>query len=240
VERLNERPYVEITLWWLDKMGIRHIVSDDFTTFTVAGGQHYDAIDQRIPGDFSSATFAAVGAAVSGTELMLENLDFSDPQGDKAVFDVLERMGMEVGRRGLSATVTGGGLRPAQIDLNGMPDALPALAVLGCLAPGTTSIVNVPQARIKECDRIAVMAEELTKMGARIRERDEGLTIEQSALHGAAVHGHDDHRVVMALALAAMAAEGETTIDTAEAAMVTYPTFAQDFRALGAKIEEID
>lgn len=239
VDRLNERPYVEITLWWLDKMGIRYAVSDDFTTFTVAGGQAYDAIDQRIPGDFSSATFAAVAAA-AGTGLTLENLDFSDPQGDKAVFDMLERMGAVVERRGLSVNVRAGErLEGTTIDLNGMPDALPALAVLGCRARGTTSIVNVPQARIKECDRIAVMAAELAKMGARVTELEDGLVVEQSTLRGAPVHGHDDHRVVMALALAGMAAEGETVIDTAEAATVTYPTFVRDFQALGAKLEEV-
>ncbi|MBD3316720.1 MAG: 3-phosphoshikimate 1-carboxyvinyltransferase [Chitinivibrionales bacterium] len=241
VDTLNERPYVEMTLWWLDKMGIRHIVSDDFREFTVAGRQSYAAIDQCIPGDFSSATFPAVAAAATGAEITLENVDFSDPQGDKEVFGILERMGVVVMRYGVSATVKPGDcLSGITIDLNNMPDALPALAVLGCLAEGTTSLVNVPQARIKECDRIAAMAEELTKMGAKVRQLEDGIAIERSRLRGTAVHGREDHRIVMALALAAMIAEGETVIDTAEAATVTYPTFVRDFRALGADIEEIE
>jgi 3-phosphoshikimate 1-carboxyvinyltransferase len=98
----------------------------------------------------------------------------------------------------------------------------------------------VAQARIKETDRIAVMAEELEKMGADVTEEKDGLTVRKSRLNGANVSGHGDHRVVMALALAGRAADGETIIDGAEAAAVTYPTFLEDFRALGAKIEVVD
>ena len=101
-------------------------------------------------------------------------------------------------------------------------------------------IVNVAQARIKETDRIAVMAGELRKMGADITERKDGIIVRQSRLSGAHVSGHGDHRVVMALALAGMVADGETVIDTAEAAAMTYPTFLEDFRALGARIEIVD
>jgi 3-phosphoshikimate 1-carboxyvinyltransferase len=134
-------------------------------------------------------------------------------------------------------TVRGGTLSGRVIDLNAMPDALPALAVAACIAEGETRFVNVAQARIKETDRIAVMKRELSKMGAAVTEHKDGLTIRRSTLKGADVNGHDDHRVVMALALAGMVAEGETVIDTAEAAAVTYPTFADDFRKIGAKIQ---
>jgi 3-phosphoshikimate 1-carboxyvinyltransferase len=98
----------------------------------------------------------------------------------------------------------------------------------------------VAQARIKETDRIAVMTEELLKMGADIHEERDGLLVRKSRLVGAHVCGHGDHRVVMALALAGMVAEGESIIDTAEAAAVTYPTFLEDFKKLGAQIEVIE
>jgi 3-phosphoshikimate 1-carboxyvinyltransferase len=120
-----------------------------------------------------------------------------------------------------------------------MPDALPALSVAACTAQGTTDIVNVAHARLKETDRIVVMREELSKMGARIAEREDGLTIQKSALRGAQVCGRDDHRVVMALALAGMIAQGETIIDSAEAAAVTYPDFVNDFKKIGADITVI-
>jgi len=238
VENLHEVPYVRMTLWWLDKMGISCEAAGDLSYFRIPGGQQYRPFDMRIPGDFSSATFAVVGAALAGGAVAIRNIDFTDPQGDKDVFTVCESLGAAVERTGGGATVRGGRpLRGGVIDLNSMPDALPAMAVLACAARGTTSIVNVRHARIKETDRIKVMARELAKMGACIEERDDGLTINPSALKGAHVHGHHDHRVVMALALAGMIAEGETVIETAEAAAVTYPAFADDFRALGAHIE---
>jgi 3-phosphoshikimate 1-carboxyvinyltransferase len=238
---LHEKPYVEITLWWLDRLGIRYEKSDDLTRFHIFGGQQYRPIDMRIPADFSSATFPAVAAAITGSAITIQGTDFSDPQGDKKVFDVLAEMGVVLRKEKTSVVVEGASyFSGREIDLNAMPDALPALAVLGCLAGNTTHIVNVAQARIKETDRIVVMTRELKKMGARIQEEKDGVTVHRSDLTGAHVNGHGDHRVVMALALAGMAAKGETIIDTAESAAVTYPGFLEDFSKLGAKIYKIE
>ena len=238
VTNLHEKPYVEITLWWLDKLGIRYEISDDFSTFKVFGNQKYAPIDLRIPGDFSGATFGAVAAAVTGCRLSLDNIDFTDPQGDKEIFTVLERAGVRVERLASGGVVdpVGAAIKGIEIDLNSMPDALPAFSVFGTVADGETRIVNVKQARIKETDRIAVMATELAKMGADITEREDGLVIRKSSLKGCRVNGHDDHRVVMSLAIAGMIAEGETIIETAESAAVTYPSFFDDFKKLGADI----
>ncbi|MBD3420562.1 MAG: 3-phosphoshikimate 1-carboxyvinyltransferase [Chitinivibrionales bacterium] len=239
VADLHEKPYAALTLWWLEKLGIRYVANDAFDTFIVTGSQSYRPIDLTIPGDFSSATFAAIAAPATGSPLRLQGLDFNDPQGDKQVFSELEKMGAQVGRdSGAIVVGPGSALSGCEIDLNNMPDALPSFAVLGCIAQGTTHIVNVAQARIKETDRIAVMCTELRKMGADIAQEQDGLLIKHSNLHGAEVNGHHDHRVVMALAVAALAAKGETTITTAEAAEVTYPGFAEDFRRLGADITE--
>jgi 3-phosphoshikimate 1-carboxyvinyltransferase len=241
VVNLHERPYVEMTLRWLDRLGIKYTASADRSRFLVSGNQEYPAIEYAIPGDFSSATFAAVAAPLTGSKLVLQGLDFGDSQGDKGVFDVVTGMGAIVEKTN-TATIVDGSVRVlgAVIDLNAMPDSLPAFSVLGCVAQGETHIVNVAQARIKETDRIAVMTEELLKMGADIHEERDGLLIRKSRLVGAHVCGHGDHRVVMALALAGMVAEGETIIDTAEAAAVTYPTFLEDFKKLGAQIEVIE
>jgi 3-phosphoshikimate 1-carboxyvinyltransferase len=119
--------------------------------------------------------------------------------------------------------------------MNAIPDALPGLAVVGCFASGTTRLQNVPQARLKETDRIAVMHEELSKMGADTEETEDGLIIRESNLRGAVVDGHNDHRIVMALAVAALGAEGETTITSAEAVSITFPSF---FRSLREIMEE--
>lgn len=239
VMRLNEVPYVEMTLWWLDRLGIKY-ENSGFKRFSIKGGQKYAGFDTIIPGDFSSATFFAVLAAISGGEFTLENLDMSDPQGDKRVFAILEEMGAKVASGANTVTIKGGGLKGLDIDMNAIPDALPAMAVAGCFAEGETKLLNVPQARLKETDRIRVMREELGRMGADIEELPDGLIIRKSRLKGCMVDGHDDHRVVMALAVAGLNADGDTLIDTAEAMNVTFPEFAQSVRDCGGKIEILE
>lgn len=241
VINLQEVPYIEITLWWLKKQGIQLDHSPDYSRFHVPGRQAYTPFDMEVPADFSSATFAAVGAALTGGPVTLKGLDFSDPQGDKGVFDVIKTAGATVGHGDEGATVssTAGGLKGTVIDLNSMPDSLPAISVLACASEGETRLVNIAHARIKETDRIVVMREELSKMGADVTESGDELIIRRSDLKGTVVNGHDDHRVVMALVLAGCIAEGETVIETAESAGVTYPTFVEDFRALGASIDII-
>lgn len=237
--RLNEIPYVDITMWWLDKLGIKY-ENHDYKTFYIKGGQSYSPFSITIPGDFSSATFFAVQAAISGEEFVLDNLDMTDPQGDKQVFSILEDMGADVKVQGNSVVIKGGELKGREINMNAIPDALPAMAVAGCFAEGETRLVNVPQARLKETDRIHVMCEQLSKMGADISELDDGLVIRKSKLKGCGVNGCDDHRVVMSLAVAGLNADGETTIDTAEAMNVTFPEFVKLMSQCGGYLNTCD
>ena len=238
VTELNERPYVRMTLDWLDAQNIRYSASDDFTHFVIPGGQRYHSYERALPGDFSSATFFLVAAAITGSTLTLDGLDMNDSQGDKAVIDMLRTMGAEVITDDESLVVRAQGLTGAELDLNATPDALPALAVAGCLAEGETRLVNVPQARVKETDRIAVMAAELAKMGAEVQELPDGLVVRRSKLIGTSVRGHDDHRVVMALALAGLCADGETRVDSAESAAVTFPNFVELMCAVGGQMQK--
>jgi len=235
VPLLNEQPYVQMTLDWLRRCGIE-LERDDMRWFRVPGGQQYRAFDIRVPADFSSATFFFGAGVIGENEIILRGLDLADAQGDKAVVDYLRRMGARIDIEADGLRVRPGDLVGCEIDLNATPDALPMMAVVGCFARGTTRLVNVPQARLKETDRIAVMREELAKMGARITELPDGLAIEQSDLHAAEVDGHHDHRVVMALAVAGCAIDGETRVRTAEAVEVTFPTFVECMRDLGAEI----
>lgn len=236
VENLNEQPYIEITLGWLDRLGLRYTAEKDLSRFEIPGGQSIHAFDVTIPADFSTATFPLVAAAVTGSELTIRNLDFNDVQGDKAVFGLLERMGVEVIRDGNATRIRPHGpLHAADLDLNATPDALPAIAVAAAFAEGTSRIHNVAQARIKETDRIACMTRELRKMGARVEEFPDGMSITGGGLHGAAVNSYKDHRIAMALAVAGLAAAGETLIRDAECVSVTYPKFIEDFNALGAR-----
>ncbi|MBN2159255.1 MAG: 3-phosphoshikimate 1-carboxyvinyltransferase [Spirochaetes bacterium] len=235
VPLLNERPYVTMTLGWLDRLGIRY-TTDNYRSFSIPGGQNYPSFREEIAVDFSSATFFLVAAAITGSALTLQGLDFNDTQGDKEVVTILKKMGaeIEIGERSIS--VRGGRLAGGTFDLNAMPDSLPALSVAACFAEGETRLANVPQARLKETDRISVMREELEKMGARVEELPDGLVIKKSGLKGCRVNGHHDHRVAMALAVAGLAAEGETRIETAESVSVTFPNFPDLMKSIGADI----
>lgn len=237
VEDLHEKPYVEITLDWLKKMNIV-FEQKGLDWFRIPGGQKYMAFERDIPADFSSATFAACAAAITGSEVLIKGLDFTDPQGDKEIFSFLKKMGAIITLTDNGVIVKGRSLTGIDIDMNNTPDALPALAVIGCFAKGTTRLLNVKQARLKECDRIAAITTELRKMGARIEELNDGLIVHESPLSGTEVHGYDDHRMVMALAVAGLAAKGETIVDTAESIRITYPSFVDDMKAIGAKIEQ--
>ena len=242
VKGLNEAPYVRMTLDWLDRLGVAYDCEDDFSRFHIPGGQSYKAFDAPVAADFSSATFFLVAGAALDAEVELTGLDMTDSQGDKAVEDYLRAMGAEITIDSDARTIrlAQATLHGTELDLNATPDALPAMAVAGALASGTTRLVNVPQARVKETDRIAVMARELTKMGVAVEELEDGLVV-----HGVGdglrasteLEGHGDHRVVMALSLAAMAACEPSRIDTAEAVAVTFPDYVSLMRQLGAKME---
>ena len=237
ISLLNEPDYVRITLDWLDKQKIRY-ENNDFKSVFVPGGQHYTAFDHTIPADFSSATFFLCATAICGDDVLVQGLDFADSQPDKAVADYLKAMGADITQQADGIRVRKSALKGIEIDMNRTPDALPAMAVTAAFAEGVTRLVNVPQARKKETDRIACMAGELKKLGADIEELPDGLVIRGGkTLTAAPVTGHDDHRIVMAMALAGMAMNEPLEIDTAEAMNVTFPEFVTLMKNLGADID---
>ncbi len=235
---LHEKPYVEMTLTWLDEQQINY-EREGWEIFRVRGRQSYHQFDKRVPGDFSSATFPLCAAVITPSHLMLKGLDMNDTQGDKEVITMLKKMGASIQIKKEGILVDSSELVGCELDLNNTPDALPALAVVGCYAKGETILKNVAQARIKETDRIEVMATELSKMGAEIEEMKDGLIIRQSELKGTRVSGYHDHRVVMALSLAGMMAQGETEIDSAESVDITFPGYVGKMCRLGARMEVI-
>lgn len=224
VPLLMEKPYVEMTLKWMEDQGIA-VKNRNYSDFLIRGNQSYKGFEKTIPSDFSSATFFLCAAAITGSELRFKGLDMNDTQGDKLVIPMLEKMGCSYRTDNDDLIFRGEELNGTVLDLNDTPDALPALAATACYASSKTRIVNVPQARMKETDRIAVMTAELRKMGAHIEELPDGMVIHPSKLKGTAVNGHGDHRVVMALAIASLLAEGETDISTSEAVDITFPGF---------------
>lgn len=233
--RLNERPYVDMTMWWLDKQEIRYI-NNLPKHVTIFGGQSYKGFDESIAGDYSSATFFVVLAAISRKSIVLKNLRVDDVQGDKRVLDVVSEFGAKISWEENRVVVKGDHLVGRVVDMNDIPDALPALAVLGCFAEGETKLVNVEQARYKETDRIHVMCEELKKLGADVSEVEDGLIIKKSSLHGGSVCGHKDHRVVMALSVLGACIEGDVVVEDVECVNVTFPDFFKEICKVGVKV----
>jgi len=250
VTLLNEPDYVQMTLDWLNKQGIEY-ENKQMRRFYIKGRQKYKAFDDTIPADFSSATFFLCAAALAGDEVTLLGPDFTDSQPDKSVVDYLREMGADISIGAISITVKKAPLRGIEIDMNRTPDALPAMAVTAAFAEGETRLVNVPQARTKETDRIKCMAEELTKLSVDVEELPDGLII-RGGLRGtnrpsSIVHrpsfvldGRSDHRIVMALSLAGLILNEECIVDNAEAMNVTFPNYVELMKSLGADIEIIN
>jgi 3-phosphoshikimate 1-carboxyvinyltransferase len=257
VPLLNERPYIKLTLSYLDNQHIPYEAAADFSRFIIPGGASYKPLSGFVPGDFSSAAFPACAAAISGGPVTILGLDPDDNQGDKAIFDILAKMGCLIEWKKQAALTAkdsalaantaqtewaltisrSGPLHGGVFDLNATPDLLPAVAVTAAFAETDTSLVNVAHARIKETDRIAVMAEELKKPGVKTEERPDGIIIHGTGEKpkGALINGRGDHRIVMAFAALGLGAEGPVKIDSAESAAVTYPGFLE---LLNAEIKE--
>jgi len=239
VSLLNEPDYVRMTLDWLDAQQI-HYHNDAMRAFKIKGRQAYKPFDSTIPSDFSSATFFLCAAALFAEKVTILGLDFNDSQPDKAVVDYLKTMGADITVAPDSVTVRAAPLKGAVIDMNRTPDALPAMAVTAAFAHGTTTLANVPQARNKETDRIACMAAELKKLGIRTDELPDGLVIHPATTAPAQMNGYADHRIVMALAIAGLAHDKPSTIDTAEAMNVTFPNFVELMTSINAEIKTTD
>jgi 3-phosphoshikimate 1-carboxyvinyltransferase len=231
VPLLNERPYIEMTLSYLEGQQIPCEHDNNFSFFRIPGGSSWKPMTGTVPGDFSSAAFPALAAAVSGGNALLLDLDPADTQGDKAFLDILSLMGCEVHweeHGGNPAVRIGGGkqLRGGEFDLNKTPDLLPAAAALAAFAEGDTLLYNAAHARIKETDRIVVMREELSKLGVQCEERPDGLVIHgEGRMKGGEIDSRGDHRIALVFAAAACGAASPITIHGSECAAVTYPGF---------------
>jgi 3-phosphoshikimate 1-carboxyvinyltransferase len=236
---LKSAPYVEITRELLSAFGVETTATE--TGFAVAGGQSYDADRYAVPGDFSSISYPLAAGAVAADEepVVIEGARPS-AQGDTAVVDVLDRMGGDVSwdREAGELTVARAPLSGVEVSVADTPDLLPTLAVLGAVADGETRIVDAEHVRYKETDRVSAMAESLDRMGASVTERQDALVVHggESSLSGATVDGRGDHRLVMALAVAGLVADGETTVRGAEHVDVSFPGFFEVLDSLGADV----
>lgn len=240
VRNPGEKPWISLTLDWFDRLGIIY-ENHAFESYRLLGNARYEGFEYTVPGDISSAAFPIAAALVTKSELTINNVDMNDSQGDKELIHVLQKMGgcIEIDEQNKCLHVKGGSLSGVKVDINNFVDAITILAVVACFAEGETHIQNAAIAKQKECNRIHCIVTELRKMGAEITETEDGLTVRRSTLKGAHVHSYHDHRMVMSLTVAALGAEGETTVSPVESVSKTFPTFLHDFNALGANIEVI-
>lgn len=237
---LKSTPYVEVTREVLSAFGVTTDRTDD--GYAVPGGQSYalPGGDYHVPGDFSSIGYLLAAGAMAGDGPVRVEGAHPSAQGDTAIIDHLRAMGapVEWDREAGDVTVEPGLLEGIEVDVGDTPDLLPTLAVLGAAADGTTRLSNAEHIRYKETDRVAVMAAELGRLGARVEEHPDSLVIhgEESRLRGTTVDGHGDHRVVMSLAIAGLVADGETTVQGGEHAAVSFPSFFETLADLGAMV----
>ena len=204
---LASKPYVDITLDIMSTFGVE-VQNESYHSFLVRAGQSYLPQKYRIEGDASNASYFFSAAAVSRGRLRVENFNPVSLQGDKGFLDILKKMGCEVILRENGVEVQGKELQGIEIDMNGMPDLVPTLAVTAAFARGKTVIKNIGHLRFKESDRIRALAVELSKMGIRVEEGEDWLRIEGGKPHGAEIESYNDHRIAMSFAIAGLVVPG--------------------------------
>lgn len=236
LEPFESREYVTLTLDVLKAFGIE--VSQDGYTYTVPGNQCYRASNYRVEGDYSQLAFWLVAGLVNG-EITCQGICPDSKQGDRAILQIIHAMKGTYSFEGLDLTIGKQTLKASVIDGAQCPDIIPVLAVLAAVTPGQTRIINASRLRIKECDRLHAITTELRALGADINELEDGLIIEgKTHLKGGHVKGWNDHRIVMALAVASLACTADVYIQGSEAITKSYPHFWEHFRQLGGHVNE--
>jgi 3-phosphoshikimate 1-carboxyvinyltransferase len=228
------KPYITMTLAVMAHFGIAARCSADLRSFSIPQGA-YQGKEYRIEGDASNASYFWAAAAVAGGRVTVANVPALSLQGDTGLVPLLARMGCEVTQDGNGITVERRGqLEGIQVDMGNMPDVVPTLAVVAAFAHGRTEIGNIAHLRIKECDRLHAVVTELTRMGARVEERDAAMIIHGdggASLHGAEIETYKDHRMAMSLAVAGLKVPG-VRITGENCVAKSFPDFWQRFALL--------
>ncbi len=242
---LNEQPYVELTVRMMRDFGLEVGVSDDWRRFEIEPGQEAQATEIALPPDIGSAAFGLAASALHPSDVLFRGMrttlgaEIDHPEAH--VLDVLTEMGLpmelDAEAGGVRVRHDGIELRGARVDCRPMPDMLPILATLGSFATGRTVFENVEHVRLKESDRVVSMLQ-LNRMGGEVELVDDTLVIDGvRRMTGAALSSYNDHRVEMALAIAASRAEGPSSLTYPNAHRISYPAFVDDMTAIGIPME---
>ena len=250
--QIVSRPYIDITLNMMERFGVkvehtisvnprainsmnRHSGADiaDINSFIIKG-QKYSPADYAVPADFSSAAFPLVAGALGG-KVTVTGMDMDDPQGDKKLLDILEKVGCKIEYNGDEITCTKASeLKAIEINMGEIPDLFPIVAVLLSTAKGKSVIYGAPQLRFKESDRIAMTEKMLKALGADITGTDDGCIINGvERLHGGRIEHDGDHRMMMAAAVASLIADGPVSMEDDGCWNVSYPGFVEQMESLG-------
>ncbi len=227
---LVSQPYVEMTLAVMEAFGVA-VEVESLRRFRVPAPRRYRGRRYAIEPDASAASYFFAAAAVTRGQVRVEGLARASLQGDVGFCRCLERMGCRVDYGDDSITVAGGPLRGIDVDMNAISDTVQTLSAVALFAHGPTTIRGVEHIRHKETDRLAALAAELSKLGAHVEQRDDGLRIVPGRPRGAVIETYDDHRMAMSLAIVGLVRPGVVIRDPGCTAK-TYPRFFDDLDRL--------
>ncbi|MFX1327139.1 MAG: 3-phosphoshikimate 1-carboxyvinyltransferase [Promethearchaeota archaeon] len=240
------KPFIEITLDVLEKFGINIQAYLEIGRFYITSEQNYRSQSFMIPGDFSSAAMILGAATLSkdSSFVIINNLNINNSQGDKKIIEILKSMGANIKiNESKNQVIVNGSLKSnplkgMKIDCKDIPDLFPILSVIGAFAEGETVLYNVSHLRHKETDRVRAMARELSKMGVKVIEEDDKLTIfHTEQISGTTINHDNDHRIAMACSIAALHASSSSQIQNFDIVKDSYPSFFDDLKKLGVQIE---
>lgn len=234
---VESKPYIAMTLDMLKQFGIDIVYEDDYKIFTIRGQQAYKPGNHVVEGDWSQAAFYCVLGAINGN-IAIEGLNKDSLQGDQVIVDIIREMGAPIVFKGSTLFIDKADIKAVSVDVAQCPDLVPAISVAAALCHGRSVISNAARLRLKESDRIKSVCEELSKLGALVEELPDGLIINGfKQFKGGKVDGWNDHRIVMALAIASSRCEGVIEIVGYDAVTKSYPEFWDDLKSLGGKIK---
>lgn len=240
VTNLKSKPYVDLTLKVMEDFGLEVPQNNNYESFYFTGNRP-TVTDNRtytVEGDWSGGAFLLVAAAIAG-ETIIKGLDVFSTQADKAILQALMSCGAGISIEPEQIIVRPAPMKAFHFNATDCPDLFPPLVALAAYCEGTTVIEGVGRLTHKESNRALTLQEEFGKMGLSIDLQDDLMLIKGgNGLTGAKVHSHHDHRIAMACAVAALKAEGSTTIEKAEAINKSYPDFYEHIRSLGAKLNQ--
>ena len=231
VENLKSRPYVDMTIDLAARFGVA-IEHNNYEQFYIAGGQHYTPCTYNIEGDWSGASCLLVAGATAGS-ITIRNLNHISLQADLAIIEALARAGAEIITTNSSVTVHGGPLHAFEFDATDCPDLIPALAALAASCEGTSVLTGTQRLTYKESNRAETIAEVFGRLGIGVDLSEENtMRITGGPVSSAVVDSHNDHRIAMAAAVAALSSDDSVVIEGADAADKSYPTFWNELDTL--------